>query len=89
MSHNPLNCVTFHWYCYFIDANLCSLVVAIPLCLLFILRRPFHLNHLVFLIDVIYKEVSPSKFLIYLIFSHFQGMEYLFLCFYALWVFGS
>lgn len=47
-------------------------------------RRYFHLNHVIYLvlwIDVMYKEVSPSKWIIYMNFSHLKGVDYLFLFF--------
>ena len=53
-----------------IDVGLCTLVVVTPLGLLYIPRRSSHLNDVLYLvlrIDVMYKEVSSSKWLIYLI----------------------
>ena len=57
-----------------LDVGLCPLVIFIPLGLLYIPGKSSHLNHvidLVLLINVMYKEVTPLKWLIYLIFCLF------------------
>jgi hypothetical protein len=53
-----------HISIYFLDVGLGPLDVIVPLCLLYIWRRDFHLNHLVLWIDVMYKEGSPLNWLI-------------------------
>ena len=59
--------VPLNYNCYIMDVDWCPFGVVIPLGLLYIPRRYSHLNHVIsyiFWIYVMYKEVSPSKWLI-------------------------
>ena len=72
-----------------INVIVCPLFLVIPLGLLYIPRRSSHLNHVIDLVyDVMYKEVFPSRWLIYSVLS-FIRCGILILMFLPSWVIWS